>query len=137
MRPPAWLVRPKCNLAPEERAGREDHGSRFERAPVGQIQSGHPPAAEAKRSGLPFHHLQALLGAEHAVDRRPVEPAVGLHPRPAYGGALAGVEHPVVDPRFVGRTADPPVEGVNLSNQMALAQPADRRIARHRSDLIA
>ena len=71
------------------------------------------------------------------MDRRLVAPAVGLDARPAHRGALAGVEHAIVDRRMVGGAGDQAVEGVDLAHQMALAEPADRRIARHRADLLA
>ena len=40
-----------------------------------------------------------------------------------------------MDCRRVGSTADHPVESIHLPHQMTLAEPADCRIAAHRTDL--
>ena len=36
----------------------------------------------------------------------------------------------------IGGAGDDPVEGIDLADQVALAQPPDRRIAAHRADCI-
>ena len=71
------------------------------------------------------------------VDRRLVALAVGLDAGAAHRGALAGVEHPIVDRGVIRGARDQAVEGVDLADQMALAEPAHGRVARHRADLVA
>ena len=39
-----------------------------------------------------------------------------------------------MDRRSIGGAGDQAVEGIDLAHQMALAEPADRRIAAHRAD---
>ena len=60
--------------------------------------------------------------------------AVGLRARPAHGRTLAAIEHAELDAALVGDAAHQPVERIDLAHQMALAEPADRRIAGHRPD---
>ena len=61
--------------------------------------------------------------------------AVGLDPRSPHRRSLAAVEHPAVDRGAVGGARHQPVEHVELADQMALADPADRRVARHLPDV--
>src|SRR3546814_995024 len=64
-----------------------------------------------------------------------MEPAVGLRARPLHRRTLAPVEQAIMDTGGVGGAAHDPVQRIDLAHQMALAQPADRRVARHLADL--
>ncbi len=75
--------------------------------------------------------ISTPLSVEQLGDRGAVKLAVGLHPRPPHGRALAAVEHPAMDRGAIGGARHQPVEHVELAHQMALADAADRRIARH------
>ena len=108
-----------------------------ELAPVGEGEAGDAPPLEPKGAGLAFDDGQARLGVDQRMDRRLVALAVGLDARAADRGALAGVEHAIVDRGVVRGARDQAVIGVDLADQMALAEPAHRRIARHRADLAA
>ncbi len=72
------------------------------------------------------------------MDRRlhglAVELAVGLGAGALHGRSLAAVEHPELDAGLVGDAAHQPVEGIDLAHQMALAEPADGRVAGHLAD---
>ncbi len=66
--------------------------------------------------------------------RRAVELAVGLGARAAHRRPLAAVEQAELDAGAVDGAAHHAVERVDLAHQMALGQPADRRVARHLAD---
>ena len=74
----------------------------------------------------------------HRFDRRlhgrGIELAVGLGARAAHRRALAAVEHAELDAAGVRHAAHEAVERVDLAHEMALSEPADRRIARHGAD---
>ena len=64
-----------------------------------------------------------------------IEFAVGLGGAARlYRRTLAAVEHAELDAGTVGDPTHQPVERIDLAHKMALAEPADRRIARHRPD---
>ncbi|SRR6266404_7782738 len=48
--------------------------------------------------------------------------------------ALAAVQNPELDAGAVDHPAREPVERVDLAHEMSLAEPADRRVARHLAD---
>ena len=68
------------------------------------------------------------------LHRGGIELAVGLGARAAHRRALAAVENAELDAAGIGDSAHQAVERVDLPDQMALAEPADRRIAGHGAD---
>ena len=77
------------------------------------------------------------MSASSACIACAVELAVGLGARTAHRRALAAVEQPELDAGRIGRPAHHAVQRIDLAHQMALAEPADRRIAGHRADRVA
>ena len=67
---------------------------------------------------------------QHAY-RLPVKGAIRLRARAAYRWALAAVQQLEVDSGSIGGPPHHPVQRVDLPHQMAFADPADRRVARH------
>ena len=63
-----------------------------------------------------------------------VELAVGLGARALHGRALGAVEQPELDAGRVGHPAHQAVERIDLAHQVALAEPADGRVAGHLAD---
>ena len=63
------------------------------------------------------------------LDGLGVKPTVGLGARPAHCGTFAAVEHAELNAPQVGGPAHQPVKGVDLADQMALAEAPDGRIA--------
>ncbi len=59
---------------------------------------------------------------------------VRLGPRSADGRTLAAVQHPKLDPAGIGHATHQTIQGIDLANQMALAQTTDGRVAGHRAD---
>jgi len=92
---------------------------------------------EEKAARLGFDHGQIGGLADQRLHRPAVELAIGLGARALHGGALAPIEHPELNPGGVGGARHQPVEGVDFAHQMALAEPADRGVARHRADRFA
>ena len=63
-----------------------------------------------------------------------VELAVGLGARTSHRRTLAAIQYAKLDSAPVGDPAHQSIEGVDLADEVTLAEAADRRIARHRSD---
>ena len=120
--------------AAEESAGAQHHAGRMEDRAVSQLQPGDSAARQHQRCGLALDQCEIGLRAHDSLHRRLESHPVGLHARAPHGAALGAVEHPVVDRARVCRAPDHAVERIDLAHQMALAQPADRRIAAHRAD---
>ena len=72
--------------------------------------------------------------ADRGLHGLPIELAVGLGARAAHRRALAAVEHAELDAGGVGDAAHQAVERIDLAHQVALAEPADRRVAAHLAD---
>ncbi len=65
-----------------------------------------------------------------------IAPPVGLRAQRMNGGAFPEVQHPVLDAAGVRRLSHLSAERVQLPHQMALARPADGRVARHIADRV-
>ena len=71
------------------------------------------------------------LVLQAGADRLAVENAIGLRAGRADGRALARVEDAELDAGFVGRRRHRAAERIDLLDQVALPDAADRRVARH------
>jgi hypothetical protein len=71
---------------------------------------------------------------QQALDRRLVQSAIGLRPGPAHRRSFAAVQDFEMDPGHVGGPSHQPVQRIDLSHQMPLADAADRGIAGHLAD---
>ena len=74
------------------------------------------------------------VSRDRGLHRRRIELAVGLGARPADRRTLAAVQHPKLDAAGIGDPAHQAVQRIDLADQMALAETADRGIAGHRAD---
>ena len=74
------------------------------------------------------------VSRDRGLHGRGIELAVGLGARPAHRRTLAAIEHAELDAGGIGDPAHQAVQRIDLADQMALAEPADRRIAGHRAD---
>ncbi len=115
-------------------AGGQHHGAGRELAAVRESEPGGPAARHDQVVGLALDHRQIGGGGDRLLHGGGIELAVGLGARSAHRRTLAAVEHPELDAAAVGDPAHQAVERVDLADQMALAEPADGRIARHRAD---
>ena len=127
-RSPMW-IRPRRNVPVVSTTA-----PAAELAAVRQAKAGDPPAREDEIVGLPLDHGEIGGLADRLLHRLGIELAVRLRPRAAYRRPLAAIEDAELDTAAVGHPAHQPVERIDLPHQMALAEPADRRIARHRPD---
>jgi hypothetical protein len=123
-------------LSAEEGARRQYDRSRDQHRAVAEFE-----AFDARTVGgqlqcrrLARDHRNAVFGCEQRLNRIPVQLAVGLDTRPLHRRTFRCVEHPVVDRGAVGGARHPAVERIDLAHQMPLAEPSDRRVARHRAD---
>ena len=74
---------------------------------------------------------QVRLVFQHAPDRGFVEHTVCLGPRGAHGRALAGVENAKLNARLVGGQGHSTAQRIDLFDQMAFANAANRGVAAH------
>src|SRR3546814_5982224 len=65
-----------------------------------------------------------------------VQPAIRLRTRATSCRALGWVQDTELNARAVDGPGHDSVEGVDLAHQVTFAEPADRRVARHRADRI-
>jgi len=105
-----------------------------EGAPVLELYSRNPPRVEHEVFDLSFDEAQTVEPAHRLLHRDGVERAVGLRARPAHRGPFAAIEHAELDAAEIGDASHQAVQRIDLSHQMALAQAADRRVARHGAD---
>src|SRR5277367_2559983 len=71
------------------------------------------------------------LALEPAANRALIELPIRLHTRGAHGGSLAQVQGAKLDAGLVRGQRHRAAQGIDLLDQMALADAADRRIAAH------
>ena len=105
-----------------------------ELAAVRELEAGDAAVANQQIVGLGLDHREVRGVADLLLHGGGVELAVGLRARAAHRRPLAAVEHAELDAAAVGDAAHQAVERIDLAHQMALAEAADRRIARHRAD---
>ncbi len=78
--------------------------------------------------------IEAGLRLDGGAHGGAIELAVGLRARPLHGRPLGAVQHPELNAGLVGHAPHQPVQRIDLAHQMPLAEPTDRRIARHLAD---
>ena len=118
----------------EERAGGENDGRAGDRAPVGELDSGDGAVLRGDPRRFALDHGQVRRSSDERLHGAAVELAVRLGARALDSGALAAVEDAELDAGGVRGARHDAVERVDLAHQMALAQAADRGIARHFAD---
>ncbi len=128
-----WLLA-DMDQAAQEGAGGQHRGAAGELAAVGQADARHRALADHEIVDLALDHGEIRGLADRPLHRLGVKLAVGLRARPAHRRSLAAIEHAELDAGLVGDAAHQAVERIDLAHQMALAEPADRRVARHRAD---
>ena len=81
-----------------------------------------------------FNQLN-LMFPQLALHRLLETAAVRLDARAAHRASLAHIEHSTMDGRGIGGAGDDSAERIDFAHEMALADPTDRRIARHAPDV--
>ncbi len=127
----AEVLEADMHQAVEEGAGGEHHGRRLET----DAELGDDAADLVARQRQVVHRgleqCQVRLVLQAAADRLLVHDAVGLGAGGTHRRTLGGVEDAELDAGFVGRGRHRPAEGIDLLDQVTLADAADRGVARH------
>ena len=124
--------------APQEGAGRQDHGARADAPPVGERHRprlrGPTPADDPEILDRALGDRQVPDAVERGLHRPPIEGAVRLRPGASDRRTLAPVQKAELYPGGVRRAAHEPVQRVDLADEVPLPEAADRRVARHLAD---
>ncbi len=121
---------------PEKRTGREDNS-------FGLIHPGicddpaHLCILDAQVQDFRLHHRQPCSGGNRFLHRLAIELSVGLRTRAPYSWPLSSVQQPKLDARPIRNPPHQPVQCINLANEMALPETADRRVAGHDTNIVA
>jgi hypothetical protein len=118
----------------QERASGDNNRPRLHLPAIGQHQATDTVPIRLQIMRFRFNHGEARLALDRPLHSAAIERPVGLRPRSVHGLSLAAIEDAKLDAGPVGDTGHQPVHGVDLPDQMALAETADRRIARHLAD---
>jgi hypothetical protein len=102
--------------------------------PIRRDHACHPAILNQQVFGSCGQNRQVRLKSERSLHRLPIELAISLGARSAHGGTLAPVEQTKLDAGRVRHAAHHAIHGVDLADQMPLADPADCRIAGHLAD---
>ena len=94
------------------------------------------PSSTIRRSTLAWRTCKLARALDHALAARAIRGLVGLRAAGAHGGAFARVEKSKLDSGLVDRQAHLAAERVDLADQVALADPADRGVAGHLADVV-
>ena len=119
------------DLPVQESARRQHDGAAAEADAHLRDGAHHPVAFDHQVVHGLLEQREVRLVFQPPADGRLVEDAVGLRARRPHRRPLAGIEDPELDPRLVGRDAHRAAERVHFLDQVSLADPADRGIARH------
>ncbi len=92
------------------------------------------PSRDDQVVDLTLDHREIFGRADRPLHRGGIELAIGLGARSAHRRSLAAIEHAELDSSLVGDASHQAVERIDLAHQMTLAEPPDRRVARHRPD---
>ena len=130
------ILHPDMDEALQERAGREDDGRRFEDLAYLRLDAAHDTVLDDQALDARLPHLQVGGALEHALAARAIRGLVGLRAAGANGRPFARVQKSKLDSGLVGRQAHLAAEGVDLADQVALADTADGRVAGHLADVI-
>ena len=125
---------PDMNQAAQKRPGRHDDRSGRESTSIGQQHRRYAALADLHVEHVAGDDLKIGPCLEQFLHGVPIELAIRLGTGATDRRPLAAIEHPELDAAAIGRERHDAVESVDLANQMALAQPADRRVARHDPD---
>ena len=107
------------------------------RRPPAQDDGSDPPVVQFEVLDLGFDDVQQILLGNRPLHGGGVELAVSLGAWATDGGALAAIEQAELNAGGVRHPAHQAVERIDLADEMAFSQAADRRIAGHRAYLVS
>ena len=120
--------------AAQEGPSGKDHRGGGELAAIHQAHAGDAAIGDNEVVGLGLDQGEVSLRGDLALHCLRIEFAVGLGAGPTHRRPLAAIEDPELDAAGIGHAAHQAVQGIDLAHQMALAEPADGRIAGHGAD---
>ncbi|MBB4066849.1 hypothetical protein GGR23_004076 [Gellertiella hungarica] len=85
---------------------------------------------------IALDHFKALNGRDRPLHGLAIQFPVRLRARSAHGMTLPPIEHPELDPGFIGDTSHQTVKGIDLPDKMPLSQSANGGIAGHHADRV-
>ena len=115
----------------QEGARGQDHSDGTDLVPVAGDPPDHPVAVEHQTLGRPGAHAQVRGLRQLGLHGLAVQAAIDLTARPLNRRAARAVQQAELDAGHIPQPTHDPVHGVDLADQMTLAQTADGRIARH------
>jgi len=129
------------NEAVEERAGRENDGTRTQPAAIAKDDAFHHSILRAACRGADnqifhaaFDHSEVCGFANSPLHSLAIKFAIRLGPRTVDSRTLGPVQEAKLNASLIRHLAHEAVERIDLADQMALAQAADGRVARHLSN---
>src|SRR5204863_10156109 len=129
---PTWRIA-EVNETPQSHCGGQNQGRCLKLPTVRRSNSRGATAAE-QVVHLATDHRKIGRAANGLLHGRRIKLALRLRAWTADCRSLAPVEHSKLDSGSVGDAAHQPVERVDLPDQVALTEPANRRIAGHRAN---
>ena len=119
--------------AAQKRAGGEHDGGGANAAAVREPHAAHA-VRDQKVVDLGLDHRQIRRLPQRFLHRRRVKLAVGLRAWAAHRRTFAAIEEAELDAGRIRHPAHQAIKRIDLTNEMALAEPADGGIARHGAD---
>ena len=120
--------------AGEKRAGRQRYRAGANAAAVGEFHAHDAAFTCEKIVDFGLDDLEVRRLRDRRLHRRGVKLAIRLRARAAHRRAFPSIEHAKLNPGAIRNPAHQAIERVDFAHEMALAEAADRRIARHRAD---
>ena len=120
--------------AAQEGAGGDDDRARLDSLAAGRHDAGDAAVLDDQVAHRPLDHLEVGRGADRRLHGGPVELAVGLGAGALHRRPLRPVQQAELDAGGIGDPAHQAVQRIDLAHQVALAEPADGRIAGHLAD---
>ena len=105
-------------------------------AAIHQMDATHALIFDNQRRDFGLLDMEVGFALQNLLHPDAILLLVALRPRRPDGGTAAGVQQPELDSHRVGDLAHHPAERVDLPNQVAFGDPADRRIAGHLRDQV-
>ncbi len=120
----------------EEGPSAENNALGGKRRTIGKIDAEHSPPIHPQGGHFARYHFEVTLRGQHALNSRTEQHPVRLDARSPDRAPLRAIEHAIMDCRSIGGAAHQPIERIDLADQMALADSADRRVAAHRPNCL-
>ena len=125
------IVQAHMHLPVEEGTGREHHGMRMERNAKLCHCTGNAVSLQQQIVHCLLKQSEIGLILQCLTNGLPIQHPVCLRTRSTHGGPLAGIQDAKLDTGLVGCHGHDATQRIDLLHQMALADPSNRRVARH------